>query len=222
MATKSLDYNGTTFKIGDKVRIERKVESYSKNGMGEGKHWEAVWNDHMHRQVGAEGVIVSLSPSTGAKVEIEGMLGWNYPLSALRHLTSKPIPRFDLKPFMRAVTRNGWQWIVCTHDAIADSGDEYAPLVLLRENSNWTYISWPGQTTFPETEIVEVYEPPPLVHDLLTREARGKIIWHEHIDVEREERGQIIGRLLQQQADIAERIQQLQQEQSECKLPNLY
>lgn len=35
--------NGVEFKVGDKVRVVRQVESFDPNGMGNGVEWENTW-----------------------------------------------------------------------------------------------------------------------------------------------------------------------------------
>jgi hypothetical protein len=212
-----VDYNGTPFKVGDKVRIERKVASHDPDGMGDDKPWNCSWNDGMDRYVGCEGYI-TLACDYGVKITGEGF-PWMWPLAALRNLTVKGAPKYELKPFQRVVTRDGWQWIVAVHPESLEG------LYLIREEKRHRgQLLWPGQDGDhrPECEIVEVYDPPVWLNEMLDPLKRGEMVWHEGLDMERAKRAQMIRRIEQQRDELNTRLEQLNKEQSECKLPTSF
>jgi hypothetical protein len=68
------------FKIGDRVKVVRKVPSNDPNGMGCGLQWCNSWNDSMDEFIGKEGVIDHFVPyNSGAN------LGgcFSFPISSL-------------------------------------------------------------------------------------------------------------------------------------------
>lgn len=72
-------YNGVEFKVGDKVKIVRQVESLAIGGMGDGKAWKNSWASSMSDSIGNVAEITSIS-ILGAKLST-ACFGW--PLAAL-------------------------------------------------------------------------------------------------------------------------------------------
>lgn len=79
MSDKKWICNGVEFKVGDKVKIVRKVASHCGNGMGEGVEWENIWEMSMDNYIG-EIATIDYIGYAGVSFE-EGGYGW--PLSAL-------------------------------------------------------------------------------------------------------------------------------------------
>lgn len=53
------------FKIGDKVKVVRKVETHSFDGMGEGIEWGNSWTSKMNDSIGKTFIIRSYYPQGG-------------------------------------------------------------------------------------------------------------------------------------------------------------
>lgn len=71
-------FNGVEFKVGDKVKIVRKVEG-KYGGMGHGKDWHNSWVSTMTRSIGKTDEITDITDN-GVSLKGEGF-GW--PLAAL-------------------------------------------------------------------------------------------------------------------------------------------
>jgi hypothetical protein len=68
------------FKVGDKVRVARKVETDDPNGMGEGKPWDNAWVSEMSYLIGSVAEVEEIDPALG--VILSGSY-YLYPLAAL-------------------------------------------------------------------------------------------------------------------------------------------
>ena len=53
----------TPFKVGDKVKVVRKVDGYDPNGMGKGKTWKNSWQTNMQEVIGREFVVEDIRES---------------------------------------------------------------------------------------------------------------------------------------------------------------
>lgn len=72
--------NNVEFKVGDKVRVMREVETGDSNGMGEGQSWENSWEEGMTLCLGLEFEIENIYRDIGA--EFKGG-SYIFPLAAL-------------------------------------------------------------------------------------------------------------------------------------------
>lgn len=71
-----------TIKVGDKVKIVRKVESHSEG-------WENSWVDSMDKFVGSSGLVVVV---LGTSVYIKGCENWAFPLCGVELISKKQEP----------------------------------------------------------------------------------------------------------------------------------
>lgn len=211
---KQIEYNGTLYAVGDKVRIERKVDTQDPDGMGAGKPWTNQWVENMDEYLGREGTLAIVT-SVGVRINIDGRTGYSFPLKALVNLSRQPktVP-FKLEVFQRVTTRNGWKFIVCSHPALLEGNSPHKPLYLLREGRQYAYINFPGECEpgYEMWEVVEVHAAPEFIEELFMIEKVGKTLWHENQDVERAERANKLRTLYSQRADLDTRIQQVENE----------
>lgn len=99
---KKIDYNGTTFNVGDDVKIVRKVDFHHKDGMGKGKEWINSWTGGMDAHIGKTGKIESINPRTG--VVISCVSYYDYPLMALELVQKR---KFKVGDIVRCVNSMG-------------------------------------------------------------------------------------------------------------------
>jgi len=171
-----------TLKVGDKVRVVRKVESYDVHGMGHGIMWRAKWPSDMDSAIGREFTVDSVdSVKSGNGVTLRHN-NWNYnfPLSALELVeTFAPNgvdadgnPLYfkdeDLKPFQRAVLRDGRTVIV--------SVDGGGTLAFTYESRTWSKAAIVAVND-SKYDVMEVYEPPFSPGRALNFTEKGKLLW---------------------------------------------
>jgi hypothetical protein len=85
--------DGVRFKVGDKVKIVRKVETHDKNGMGLGREWKNCWNPAMDGLIGESGKIGNITDQ-GAWVDD---VSYYWPLSSLELQCKTPAEKLDKK-----------------------------------------------------------------------------------------------------------------------------
>jgi hypothetical protein len=70
------------FKIGDKVKIVKKIPSRDINGMGVGEVWSNTWTKEMDDYIGKEGIIAYVDNLCGIGIGL-----YNFPSAALELVT---------------------------------------------------------------------------------------------------------------------------------------
>lgn len=210
-----IEHNGVTLKVGDTVTVHRKVADHAENGMGPLGGWDNVWTPPMDAAIGKQYRIKHIGP-TGIRMHRMAP-DYGFPLLSVlpdypKLLLAGPASKtpYTLKPFQRVVTRNGWQWIVGTHEGIKGAPVAIGePFFLIREGGTWTHVTWPGTTSDDRLDVTEVYDAPVHVFEILELRKRGELRWHEAYDAQQAERARTLAVLQQQRADLEARINEL-------------
>jgi hypothetical protein len=80
------------FKIGDRVKVVRKVPSNDPDGMGIGCIWGDNWIDEMDEAIGMSGVVEWFCTRSRG---IDIGLGYNFPSSSLKLIEEYPEKRYE-------------------------------------------------------------------------------------------------------------------------------
>jgi hypothetical protein len=82
-------YNGVEFKVGDRVKVVRKVASFAHHGMGNDLEWDNSWVEpEMCSELGVTGKVTPISRRGVCVNE----LGFGYPLAALEKVVQTTDP----------------------------------------------------------------------------------------------------------------------------------
>lgn len=78
------EYTYPEIKVGDWVKVVRKVRGYDKDGMAQGVNWCNTWDRDMDKCIGHNYRVVSIDKESGVKLDTS-LLGFQYefPLAAL-------------------------------------------------------------------------------------------------------------------------------------------
>jgi hypothetical protein len=208
----SIQINGVTFRVGDKVKVLRRFDS---NDVG----WVSP---KMDEAIGKVGTIVTIWPGITDRVyvKVQGSGTYSYLLEVLDNLTDKerkakaaqkakheaekqaksgingPV---KFRNFMRVVTRDKGVYIV------VPKGDEFqaasTPLIFVDAQGSWMTalksqrpehaISHTAARFYAQFDVVEIYAAPGNGPEMLDFTKKGKLLWSEEQQKLQEEQAEV-------------------------------
>lgn len=162
-------FNGVEFKVGDKVKIVRKVQT-KVNGMGFGKDWRNGWVSSMTYSIGNIAEITKIN-DTGVRLKGEGF-GW--PLAALEkqrvELPTSMFKLIDEEGIIYTLSENNGLGYIAMYPAMIEGATARTALtkaqVLSSIESGFWILHDPEALERKEAKLAELVKQ----HDLLTNE----------------------------------------------------